>query len=266
MTDPSVHLFGPADGPTVLAVHGMTGHGRRWRSWSEHLPAARVIAPDLIGHGRAPYTPPWSIEAQVARLADVLRTHAEGPAVVVGHSYGCALALHLARTEPAAVAGLVLLDPAAELPPERLLEVAESTVRHDDYTDAEEARSDKVHGAWNDVPTDLLDEELADHLIDAEGGRVRWRTSTAAVVSSWGELARPMAVPPPTIPTVVVRASRVQPPYLSDECRERLAADLDHVTFVDLDCDHMVPQAKGPESAAVVADLLTTVSGVHRRD
>ncbi|KQU06249.1 alpha/beta hydrolase [Rhodococcus sp. Leaf7] len=259
-----VHVFGPSDGPVVLAVHGMTGHGRRWRPWSEHLPHARIVAPDLIGHGHADWTPPWSIERQVERLASVVRQNTDSPAVVVGHSYGAALAIHLARAEPTLVAGLVLLDPAIGLPARTMLEVAESTVMYDDYTDEDEARSEKIHGAWSDVDPALVEEELAVHLVDAGNGRVRWRTSTAAIVASWGELARPFVLPPPDIPVVVVRASRVDPPYASQEFRDALTASSTSAELLDFDCDHMVPQAKGPESAALVEKMLRTIADSSR--
>ncbi|MGB6182552.1 MAG: alpha/beta hydrolase [Rhodococcus sp. (in: high G+C Gram-positive bacteria)] len=254
--NPDVHVFGPADGEVVLAIHGMTGHGARWRRWSEHLPRARVVAPDLIGHGRAPWTPPWSIEQQVDRLASILQRYSTVPVVVVGHSYGGALALHLARRWPALVAGLVLLDPAIEMPPEKMLDIADSTMQFDDYTDAAEARSEKTHGAWSDVSPELVDEEIAEHLVDSENGRVRWRISTAAVVASWGELARPFVLPPEDVPLIVVRASRVDPPYLSPRCRTAMVESLPFARFLDFDCNHMVPQAKGPESAALVAEMM----------
>ncbi|MBY6538972.1 alpha/beta fold hydrolase [Rhodococcus sp. BP-349] len=255
-----VAVYGPASGTVVLAIHGMTGHGRRWHRWSEHLPGARVVAPDLVGHGRAPWTPPWSIERQVDRLAAILRAHSTVPVVVVGHSYGGALAIHLARSYPSLVAGLVLLDPAIGLPPQSMLETAQSTVLYDDYTDAAEARSEKLHGAWSDVDPALVDEEIAEHLVDTDRGRVRWRTSTAAVVASWGELARPFALPPSDIPVTVARAARVDPPYLTPDFRDALVRSSPDVRIVDLDCDHMVPQAKGPESAALVDEMIRRVT------
>lgn len=259
MTENSVYTYGPDDGPVVLAIHGMTGHGRRWRAWSEHLPQARVVAPDLIGHGRARSTPPWNIEAQVELLERAITDHAPGPVVVVAHSYGGALAVHLARTAPSRVSGLVLLDPAIGLDSETMLSIAHSTATHHDYTDEAEARSEKIHGAWNDVDPRLLDEEVAEHLIPTENGRVGWRTSMPALVASWGELARPVVVPPPHIPVTVVRAARVQPPYVGEPFLDALARDGRRFELLDFDCDHMVPQARGPESAALVARMLETV-------
>src|SRR5690242_5407196 len=47
----NVHLFGPADAPAVLAIHGITGHGGRFaRTAREGLPERRVVAVDLRGH------------------------------------------------------------------------------------------------------------------------------------------------------------------------------------------------------------------------
>lgn len=252
------HTYGPADGPEILAIHGMTGHGARWANLAgNHLPDVRLLAPDLIGHGHSPWAPPWDIAAQVDGLASLLKANARGPVLVIGHSYGGALAIHLALTHPDLVRGLVLLDPAIELPAEDLLEVAELTAKFPDYTDAAEAKSEKVNGAWADVPAELLDQEVEDHLIDADNGRVSWRTSTAAVVASWGELARPLVVPPAGTPTVLVQAMRVQPPYVSAEFKTALQDGLgENLKTVELDCDHMVAQAKPAEVAELVRQLL----------
>jgi lipase len=256
MPDIAVHTYGPDDGPEVLAIHGMTGHGQRWESWSRHLPEARIIAPDLIGHGRSRSTPPWSIDAQVAALHEVLRERARGPVVVVGHSYGGAIALHLARTHPEQVRALALLDPAIGLDPEELLDVAESTVQHSEYTDAAEARAEKLGGAWHDVDPALVDAEIEEHLVTTDSGRVRWRLSVPAIVASWGELARPFVLPSPDVPITVVQAIQVQPPYVTPQFQAALREQLPLLRYEQFDCDHMVPQAKPAESAQLVRDLI----------
>ncbi|AYJ49293.1 alpha/beta fold hydrolase [Rhodococcus sp. P1Y] len=258
MPELKLHTYGPADGPQVLAVHGMTGHGARWAHLAEnHLADVRVLAPDLIGHGQSPWTPPWDIAAQVEGLKSVLDANAAGPVVVVGHSYGGALAVHLAKSHPELVRGLLLLDPAIELDAGDLLEVAGLTAKYPDYTDAAEAKSEKVNGAWADVPTELLEAEVADHLIETADGRVAWRISTPAIVASWGELARPLVVPPADVPTIVVQAMRVQPPYVSESFAAALHDRLgDRLTMLEFDCDHMVAQAKPVEVAELVRRLL----------
>ncbi|WP_072687910.1 alpha/beta fold hydrolase [Rhodococcus marinonascens] len=252
------YLFGAEDGPEILALHGVTGHGRRWEAMAaDQLPDARWISPDLRGHGRSTWAPPWNLEAHVSSLIDTLDTHARGPVLVVGHSFGGALALHLARAVPDRVRGLVLLDPAIGLDSELMRTVADLTISSPDYTDLEEARSEKIGGAWGEVPRDVLETEIAEHLIPLENGRVNWRLSTPALVTAWGELARDPVLPPAHLPTVLVQASKVQPPYVTPVFRRALAEHLgDNLTAVDIECDHMVPQARPDEVAALVRKLL----------
>ena len=48
-----LHRFGAADGAPLLALHGVTGHGGRFRALAERgLPERRWLALDLRGHGR----------------------------------------------------------------------------------------------------------------------------------------------------------------------------------------------------------------------
>lgn len=258
VSDLKIHRFGPEDGTPVLALHGLTGHGRRWRHLADgHLPRVRMIAPDLRGHGRSTWSPPWGIADQVDSLIDVLDAEVDERVIVVAHSYGGAIALHLAERAPETMRALVLLDPAMGLNPARMLEIADLTLRYPDYTDAAEARSEKVHGAWADVADDVLDEEMTEHLVDLENGRVGWRYAVPAVIASWGELARPIVLPPAHLPTVLVQAMRVQPPYVTPAFRSALSEHLgDNLTVVEMDVDHMVANARPAEVAALIEKLL----------
>ncbi len=150
-----VHRFGPPGPARVLMIHGLTGHGRRWHTLAgRHLPDVAVLAPDLIGHGRSSYAAPWTIDANVAALAGLIENEADGPVLVVGHSFGCAVALHLAAQCPDLVSALVLLDPAVALDGQWMREIAEATLESPDYTDRAEARTEKSTGVWADVPRD----------------------------------------------------------------------------------------------------------------
>lgn len=212
-----------------------------------------MAAPDLLGHGRSPWRAPWTIDANAAALAAALAE----PVVVVGHSFGGAIALHLAATRPELVAGLVLLDPAVGLDGDWMREIADSMFASPDYTDRAEARNEKRSGSWGDVDDAQLDAELDEHLVDLPNGRVGWRIGVPAMMSYWSELARPMSLPQKGTPTIVVRATRTSPPYVTGALltglQERLGDDFE---LVDLDCDHMVAQAKPEQTAAVIRSIL----------
>ncbi|OBG83419.1 alpha/beta hydrolase [Mycobacterium sp. E3298] len=255
--DLHVHRYGPAGPVRVLALHGLTGHGRRWQQLAGLLPEITFAAPDLIGHGRSTWAAPWTIDANVAAMAALLDDQAEAPALVVGHSFGGGLAMQLAAARPDLVAALLLLDPAVGLDGGWMRQIADAMLASPDYPDAEEARLEKVHGSWSDVDTALLDAEIGEHLIALPGGRYGWRVSLPAMMSYWSELARDIVFPPAGTPTILVRAKRTSPPYVSDRLiaglQDRLGPDF---RLLDFDCNHMVPYAAPAEVAALTRELL----------
>jgi lipase len=253
-----VHRFGPSGPVRLLALHGLTGHGKRWETLaSGHLPEIAVAAPDLIGHGRSSWAAPWTIEANVAALAELLDHHADDRVVVVAHSFGCAVAMHLAAAHPGRVAGLVLLDPAIGLDGGWVREIADAMLASPDYTDPAEARAAKTNGSWADVDPAVVDDELEEHLVALPGGRYGWRISMPAMMSYWSELAREVVLPPKGIATTVVRAAWTSPSYVTDalttRLRERLGADFRLTT---LECDHMVAETKPAEVAALIRERM----------
>ncbi len=246
-----VHRYGPATAPQVLAVHGLTGHGQRWQTLAtKHLADVSVVAPDLIGHGRSSWAAPWTLEANVAALTQLIDS---GPVVVVGHSFGGAVALNLAAARPDLVSRLVLLDPAVGLDGEWMRDIADSMFASPDYTDRAEAHAEKANGSWGEVEPAELNRELDEHLIDLPSGRVGWRISIPAMLSYWSELARPVTLPRKGIPTTLVRATRTAPPYATDDLISSLAKHLGpDFTLLEWECDHMVAQARPTETAALI--------------
>ena len=251
-----VHRYGPTRPPQILAVHGLTGHGQRWQTVAtRHLSEFAIVAPDLIGHGRSSWAAPWTIDANVDALAGLLDADADGPIVVVGHSFGGAVALNLAAARPDLVASLVLLDPAVGLDGGWMRDIADDMFASPDYTDREEARAEKVNGSWGEVEPEELDRELDQHLIDLPSGRAGWRISIPAMLSYWSELARPIRLPHNGIPVTLVRATKTDPPYVTDELLAGLGDRLDF-TPLEFDCNHMVPQARPGDTAAVIRKQL----------
>ena len=255
--DLHAYRYGPPGPVRVLALHGLTGHGKRWQTWATHLADVTVAAPDLIGHGRSSWDAPWTIDANVAALAGLLDADGGRPVVAVGHSFGGAIALNLAAARPDLIDGLVLLDPAIGLNGDSMRRVADEMLASPDYTDREQARADKVSGSWRDVPEAELEAELDEHLIPWPRGRVGWRMSLPAMMAYWSELARPIVLPRSGTPTTLLRATKTSQAYVSRKLIECLETSLEqHFTLVDVDCDHMVPLARPVESATAVRERL----------
>jgi len=187
-----LHEWGDPSAQPVVCLHGVTGHGERFKRLAEdRWTGFRVLAPDLRGHGRSGYEPPWTFETHVA---DLLETIEPEQADWVGHSFGGRLVLELAARHPERVRRVVLLDPAIDLLPHVAEFAAASELREPVFEDAVDYRNRRDETNREDLV--LEDVEL--HCEVLPDGRLRRRTSQAAVVSIFGELASP-APPPETL-------------------------------------------------------------------
>lgn len=232
-----VRAYGPADGPPVLALHGVTGHSARWKIIAEALPHLRILAMDLRGHGRSTWNPPWGIEQHVADALAVLDAAGLSRVAVLGHSYGAAIALHLAHAAPERVERLALLDPALGLDPRDMLLAAEDSRLDETFRDLTAARAHRAV-RWAGIADDLVEAELAEHLVQ-DGEHLRYRYCPSAVVAAWSEMARPPVLPPAGVPTLLVpalHADFVKPRWVK-ACRAALG---DALTVAEVDAGHMV--------------------------
>lgn len=82
-------------GPLVLCVHGITGSRRAWSRFGETLaPDYRVYAYDQRGHGdSAGVAGPMTLQGSVSDLAAVARTLPGPVDLLIGHSWGGAVAI-----------------------------------------------------------------------------------------------------------------------------------------------------------------------------
>ena len=248
-----VRSYGPDDGRPVLALHGVTGHSGRWHALAPLLPGVRLIAVDLRGHGRSPWTPPWGFEQHVADVLAVLDAHGLERAAVLGHSFGGAVAVHLARHAPQRVERLVLLDPAIGLDRQDMFDAAEDARAEETFASIEQARVDRAK-RWENIAPELVEAELAEHLVP-DGERFRYRYCRAAIVSAWSEMARPAVTPPAGVPTLLLPATKAD--YVAPEWVEACRAELgDTLTVTEVDAGHMLFLERGAEVAALLREFL----------
>jgi lipase len=179
-----VHEWGDDTGRPVVCLHGVTGHGERFAKLAqERWTRFHVFAPDLRGHGRSSWEPPWTFATHVDDLVETFEDL--GPVDWVGHSFGGRLILELAARVPELVRRAVLLDPAIELLPHVAEFAADGERRDAVYADAEDYRNRRDATERGD----LVLEDVAQHCEVLPDGRLRRRTAQAAMVSIFGELA-----------------------------------------------------------------------------
>lgn len=224
--DLAVGVWGDA-GPLVVAAHGITSHHMAWGLVAPALADDhRFVAPDLRGRGHSRDLPgPYGMARHAEDLAAVIRAHGGGQAIVVGHSMGCWAAIALARTEPALVERLVLVDggpPLAPPPgvpadpsPAQVTQVITETVGQayarltmtfpDRAAYQELWRAHPSLAEWNDAMAAYADYDLID-----DGGVLRPACRLEAALSDARDLyawqpVEPEALP---VPAVFLRAER----------------------------------------------------------
>jgi len=108
-------------GAPLVMLHGIGSSGVMFQPLiDEFCSGHQVIVPDLRGHGRSRRLPAAdSIERLADDVSDVLALLRCGPCTVIGHAEGAAVALQLARQQPAAVDALILLEPRLTIERER---------------------------------------------------------------------------------------------------------------------------------------------------
>ena len=258
MTALHVHHFGDPSGTPLLAVHGITGHGRRFRrSGEEGWSDRHTIAVDLRGHGRSTSDGPWGIAQHVTDLLDTMAAQGLTSVDVLGHSYGGAIALALLARAPERVNRLVLLDPALHTPAENGTANALAAIAFPGFASPAEAMEARLMGI--ESIRDAVQEDLDEHLVPGDDGRWRYRFHVPAIVTGWGELCSPVPRLSATPPTLVVAANGA--PFVTPEIEADLRAQLgDRLEVVRLDCGHMVYGEDFPGTVAAVRSFLSRPS------
>ncbi|MCW2267291.1 Tropinesterase [compost metagenome] len=109
----AAHLFGPADGQPVIALHGWLDNANSFARLAPKLAGLRIVALDLAGHGYSEHRPAgagyalWDYAHDVLRVAEQLGWERFA---LLGHSLGAIVSVVLAGSLPERVTRLALID------------------------------------------------------------------------------------------------------------------------------------------------------------
>ncbi|HEY8843893.1 MAG TPA: alpha/beta hydrolase [Gaiellaceae bacterium] len=236
-----VHEWGDPEAPPLVCLHGVSAHGRRFRKLAEERLAGdfRVLAPDLRGHGRSDYDPPWDIGTHLDDVVETLGAAGVARAAWIGHSFGGRLVLELAARAPERLASAVLLDPAIQILPHVGFDFAQEAALDHSFATAEEAIESRLTSGAP-TPREFVEEEAREHLVPSPDRRLRWQFCRAAVVTAYSELCT--EPPPPSalrVPALLVHAAQFG--LVRDEQLDEYASALgDQLELVAVPGGHVV--------------------------
>jgi lipase len=203
--------WGADDAPPVVCLHRARGHARRFERLARMMADdRRVIAYDLRGHGRSPWSGPHTLAQHVADVDEVLEETGAGQVVLVGDGFGARVALSYAEANGGRVTALALLEPPLRPDPEHVLAVAADERRARVYVNADVAIADwPGYAGLVHTPRALIEEDVAEHLVVDQDGRLRFRYSRDAAAAALEAMAEPAAgLKEIVCPTLIVRGER----------------------------------------------------------
>ncbi len=214
VNDAEIYYAKAGSGPPLLFVHGSGGDHTIWGYQLEGLKDAFTVAAlDLNGHGRSPRREGDGLSLYTEDVLSVLDALAEehGPAVLLGHSLGGAVALHAALQKPKGLRALGLIGTGAKL------RVHPDILRAIDE-DFERAVEQILQWAFApDPPSDLYQRAKEQMLRNGQAALSRdFRTCDAFdVMDRLGDVEVPALV-------VVGREDRLTPVKYSEYLRDRI--------------------------------------------
>ena len=263
-----VRRWGDPALPRLLLLHGFPEFGGAWSDLAPMLEDRfHVIAPDQRGFGQS-WAPSDVKDVRMHHLvADMIELIGPGPAVVMGHDWGAAVAYGLAMTHPKSVSGLIIANGVHPVPFQRALvaggaqtnasqyihylrrEGSEDRLAENNYARLVQLFSAKMDLSW------LTDHRLPEYQTEwARPGRLR-------AMINWYR-ASPLVVPAPdtsaAMPDLPLERMHIKCPHLliwgdkdtallseATEGLEEFAPNLTRIHLTELDhwLIHQDPEA-----------------------
>ena len=249
--------WGSDDHAPMVCVHAERGHARRFERLARMLRDRMwVVAYDLRGHGRSPWSGDQTLSAHADDLAEVMDACGIGQSAILGDSFGARVAVEFAVAHGERVTSLILLDPPLypRYPTPEEIEAggpAGTFGGVDEAIEQVRAESGLAH-----TPRALLEEEMAEHLVADEDGRFRMRYSREAAARAAEDLFQsPPKLKEIVCQTLIVRADGSS--TLGPEGAERAAAELRRCRLAVVPGSHAVLWDALAETGALVRDFVT---------
>ena len=252
--------WGRAVAPSLILLHGFTGHARTWDHVAAPLAGrCRVLALDQRGHGDSD----WALDGnyRIASMARDLAAFADvlcpAPFGLVGLSMGGRVAMAYAGSHPGRVERLILVDIGPEIAPDGLTRIRTTVGNIPDELASEEQAYLLLRAASPRSSEPLLRHRIKHGFHRLPDGRLAWkydkvlraqaREDRRDVPDLWPDLARI------DCPTLIVRG--IESDVLSPQIAKRMLETLKDGRLVEIpDAGHTVP---GDQPEAFLVALRT---------
>lgn len=238
------------DAPTLVLLHGFTGHARSWDAFAAAMTDRfRILALDQRGHGESGWAAAdgYGTDEMVADLTAFVAALGLNDYVLLGLSMGGIVSIAYAGTQPSELGRLVIVDIAPEIAKSGLRDIQSNVARSDIF----ESRAAAFERAREDNPVPPVDHHRSrvdQSLMRTEDGRWTYRYDRAlrdpgnqrmrqSVEEGWRSVS---AI---NVPTLLIRGETSD--ILDPAVAERMVREIDDCALVEVSgAGHPVPLDK----------------------
>ena len=252
-----------ADAPTLILLHGFTGHARSWDSFAETaVQRFRVLALDQRGHGETDWSPhaEYGVYEMRDDLISFVRALNLDSYYLVGLSMGGMVAMHFAAQRPEGLQKVVIVDIAPEIAPVGARAIADG-VQQSDVFDSVDQAFERARTANSTPPENVHFHRVRHSLMRTEDGKWTFRYDRAFrrlgnsprrrpnVQEGWEAISRI------SVPTLLLRGENS--PLLTLEIAKKFESVVPNCEFVEIaGSGHSIPLDKPVEFGNAVLNFL----------
>ena len=175
-------------GKPVIIMHGLFGMLDNWRSIARMLEDDfQCILVDLRNHGRSPHTDEMSYHLMVTDVIGFMDELQLSKAIIVGHSMGGKVAMHLALEHPDRVEKLIVVDIAPKEYPPHHQEVIAAIQAINPETMVDRAAAEKTFSQFLGDDQATIQFLLKNLSRKPEGG-FEWKANMASLINHYTDL------------------------------------------------------------------------------
>jgi esterase len=205
--------WGDASSPTLIALHGLRGHGHSWDSFSEPMSGAyRILALDQRGRGDSDWAPDgqYTSEAYVKDLEGFCEALQLRHFILMGHSMGGRNSMVFTARHPSMVNRLIIVDIGPEGDPQGSARIKREIVAAQEEYASFDALFEAQQKANPLLSPEVLRRRLTYQTTTLPNGKIGWRYDVE-IRRQWREARRPPqedlwpAIAKIPCPTLIVR-------------------------------------------------------------
>lgn len=209
-----LHYREIGSGQPLVILHGLFGSSDNWQTQAKRFAEYfRVILVDLRNHGHSEWDDNASYDAMSNDVIELIQDLQVEKTILLGHSMGGKVAMHVAQKQPILLAKLIVVDMGIKNYPPHHQHILKGI--HSVQLEGVTSRSEANKQISNHIESEGVKQFLLKNLYWKEKGRLAWRMNVDVLENSMSEILSALPEKEVFLPTAFIRGELSD--YILDE-------------------------------------------------